>query len=339
MFPSTNWKGTPEFLNPEQEAYSTLVQELYDEEFDEALFELMVEARGLHEEHMVSSAQSVEGERLLNQHFNQLIREAEATVTAFEREFGARDVTTLGEGELDAFAERYSPTTTLSPEFEDFLGKWAKKLAKGVKGLAKKAGKFAMKIGLGPILNKIKALVKPLLDKVLQTAIGKLPESLRPAAQQLAERISGRRREDANDSAASDARRSGLAAAPSTRRGAPADAGSAVQAPAGAGVTEIQQEFDQQLATPVHGLRRSGPGARSRASAQRRAAAGRPGVLGPRSGARALHQRAAASSRKEKIRLLTFRIFCPRCYPRCVWASGWSAAAGWWASCRTSWQK
>ena len=95
-----------------EEGYSTLVQELYDEEFDEALFELMFEAtrvaRGTH-----GVEQSVEGERLLNQHFNQLIREAEATVTAFEREFGARDVSTLTEGELDAFAERYSPTTPL----------------------------------------------------------------------------------------------------------------------------------------------------------------------------------------------------------------------------------
>jgi len=37
-----------------------------------------------------------------------------------------------------------------------------------VMGLAKNAG-------LGPILDKIKAVVKPLLDKVLQKAIGKLP--------------------------------------------------------------------------------------------------------------------------------------------------------------------
>ena len=93
-------EGHTEFVDPEQEAYSTLVQELYDEEFDEALFELMIEARGLHEEHMVSSAQSVEGERLLSQHFNQLIHEAEAVVTAFEREFGARDIGSLSEGEL-----------------------------------------------------------------------------------------------------------------------------------------------------------------------------------------------------------------------------------------------
>src|SRR5688572_17146989 len=71
--------GQSEFTDPEEEAYTTLVHELYDEEFDEALFELMVDARGLHEEHMVSEAQSMAGERLLNQHFNELIREAEAT--------------------------------------------------------------------------------------------------------------------------------------------------------------------------------------------------------------------------------------------------------------------
>src|SRR5687768_17173852 len=56
--------GHTEFLDPAQEAYSTLVQDLYDEEFDEALFELMVEARGLHQEHMVSNSQSVEAERV-----------------------------------------------------------------------------------------------------------------------------------------------------------------------------------------------------------------------------------------------------------------------------------
>ena len=91
----------------------------------------------------MSSPQSVEGERLLNQHFNQLIREAESTVDAFGREFGSRDISTLAEGELEAFADRYTPTTSLSPEFEDFLGKWAKKLAKGVTKLAKKAGQVA----------------------------------------------------------------------------------------------------------------------------------------------------------------------------------------------------
>lgn len=249
-------EGHEELFNPEQEAYSTLVQELYDEEFDEALFELMVEVRGLHEEHMVSESPNVEGERLLHQHFNQLIREAEAVVTAFEREFGEHDIGNLDEAELDSFAERYSPTTPMSPEFEAFLGGWAKKLAKGVKGLAKKAGKFALKIGLGPILNRIKPFVKIILDKVLKKAIGHLPESLRPAALQLAERIAGRGQENKGNSATGgNSGTATMSAADPSAPGASADAsatpgdiGSAVQMPAGSTVTEFQQEFDQQLA-------------------------------------------------------------------------------------------
>ncbi|MCU1244422.1 MAG: hypothetical protein JWN02_332 [Acidobacteria bacterium] len=222
--------GQSESLDPEQEAFSTLVQDLYDEEFDEALFELMVGARGLHEEHLASSAQSLEGERLLNQHFSQLIREMEESVSAFERQFGTREPATLGDAELEAFAEGYSPATTLNPEFEEFFGKWKKKLV----GWAKKAGKSALKLGLGPVLNKIKALVKPLLNKVLQLAIGRLPEALRPAAEQLADRVFHRMPKSTE---------------PGGDAGAdPSGAASAAQAPAGPSVTDIQQELDKQLA-------------------------------------------------------------------------------------------
>jgi hypothetical protein len=244
-------EGQAGFVDPEQEAYSTLVQELYDQEFDEALYELMVQARSLHEEHLVSSGQGVEGERLLSQHFNQLIREAEAAVDAFGRAFGSRELGTLSEGELDAFAEGYAPATAVSPEFEEFLGKFAKKLVKGVKGLAKKAGKLAVSLGLGPILEKIKAIVKPMLEKVLKTSIEKLPESARPAARQLAERITGRRPEAATGApaAGADAATAAADAAVAAATAPPGDATAAAQPPAGAGATEIQQEFDQQLAS------------------------------------------------------------------------------------------
>lgn len=241
-------EGLPEFLSPEQEAYATLAQELYDQEFDEALFELMVAARGLQEEHFASAGASVESERLLTQHFNQLTREAEATVAAFEREFGARDVNSLREGELDAFAEGYTPATAIGPEFEEFLGKLAKKVARGVKAVAKKAGTLAMKVGLGPILNKIKALVKPLLDKVLQTAIGKLPASVRPMAQQLADRLTGRKTQAADAAPQTAAAMTPAPAAADAAATTADDTTAAVQEPAGADATELQQEFDQQLA-------------------------------------------------------------------------------------------
>jgi hypothetical protein len=55
--------------------------------------------------------------------------------------------------------------------------------------LAKKGISLAAKLGLGPILEKLKALVKPLLKRVIQTAIGKLPVALQPVARKLAERL------------------------------------------------------------------------------------------------------------------------------------------------------
>ena len=73
----------------------------------------------------------------------------------------------------------------LSPAFENFLGGLVKKVA----NVAKKVGAAAATLGLGPILNKLKGLIKPLLKKVLQAAIKKLPVALQPHAQKLAERL------------------------------------------------------------------------------------------------------------------------------------------------------
>ena len=87
---------------------------------------------------------------------------------------------------MDLFAESYAPASALEPEFQDFLGKLVKKIGKGVRSIAKTAVKGIATLGLGPILNRIKALVRPLLNKVLQKAIGRLPESLQPAARNLA---------------------------------------------------------------------------------------------------------------------------------------------------------
>ena len=54
------------------------------------------------------------------------------------REFGSRD-DELVQQEIESFAERYAAPSTLEPAFEDFLGKLIKKVAKGVKAVAGKA--------------------------------------------------------------------------------------------------------------------------------------------------------------------------------------------------------
>ena len=46
--------GESEFDEPLREAYTSVVNELYDEEFDESLFELLTEGRNLHQDHLAS---------------------------------------------------------------------------------------------------------------------------------------------------------------------------------------------------------------------------------------------------------------------------------------------
>jgi hypothetical protein len=233
--------GESAFDDPVREAYSTLVNELYDEEFDEALFELLTDARNMHQDHLASGHPSSEADRIVTQHFSQLARESEAIVDAVAREFGAREKTGIVESEIESFFEQYSSSTQIDPAFENFFGKLIKKVGKVVK----KVAKGVAKIGLGPILNKIKALIRPLLNQVLQKAIGKLPETVRPIAQKLAEKLGfavPKPAEPAMSAAGDSAGVSGDAAIP------PENVGGPVQADASGDLAAAQQEFDQGIA-------------------------------------------------------------------------------------------
>ena len=84
----------------------------------------------------------------------------------------------------------------LSPAFEGFLsGLWnkAKSIAKSAINVVKSGvaavGKF---LPLGWIFNKLKPLIKPLLQRVLQFALDRLPAPLRPIASKLAARLFGK---------------------------------------------------------------------------------------------------------------------------------------------------
>lgn len=233
--------GESTFDDPVREAYATLVNELYDEEFDEALFELLTDARNMHQDHLASGYSSSEADRVVTQHFSQLVRESEAMVDAVAREFGPREETGIVEREIESFFELYSPSAQIDPAFENFFGKLLKKVGKVVKTVGKGIAKFA----LGPILNKIKALIKPLLNQVLQKAIGKLPEAVQPAARILAEKLGFAAPKPAEPATAAVGDSSGAggdAAIP------PESAGSPVQAAAGGDLAAVQKEFDEQIA-------------------------------------------------------------------------------------------
>jgi hypothetical protein len=176
-------------IDPEAEEAMEFLDELYDEEFDEALFELVSEAAELYEDRFESEygdllVQKMQGMRFLEQHFAPLVQEAEAFIDALAEEVKQLNSSSLGESELESFIDRYAPQTHLSPTFENFLGGLAKKAV----NLAKKGVQAVGKLGLNTILPKLKQLINPLLQKVLGMAINKLPVALRPVAEQLAKR-------------------------------------------------------------------------------------------------------------------------------------------------------
>ena len=226
--------------DPVREAYSSLVDELYDEEFDEALFELLTDVRNMHQDQLASGSPSGEADHIVTQHF--LAREGIGSDGGRgQARVSSRDNTGMVEGEIETFFEQYSPSVQVDPSFENFLGKLIKKVGKVVG----KVAKGIAAIGLGPILNKIKALVRPLLNQVLQKALGRLPEAVRPAAQKLAEKLgfaAPKPAEPPTGSAADQSGAGGDAAIPPDSAGAP------VQADASGDLGAAQQEFDRGIA-------------------------------------------------------------------------------------------
>ena len=153
-------EGEAPFEDPVREAYVSVVQELYDEEFDESLFELLTDARNLHSDHLGSGHSQEDADRIVAQHFSDLIRESESMIDTMAREFGSRD-DGLVQQEIESFAERYAPPSTLEPAFEEFLGKLLKKVTKGVKAVAGKASRGLPRSAWDPFCRRSKRSSDP----------------------------------------------------------------------------------------------------------------------------------------------------------------------------------
>jgi hypothetical protein len=219
-------------VDPEAEEALEFLDELFDEEFDEALFELVHEAADLYEDRFESEygdplTQKIQAMRVLEQHFAPLIQEAETLLEAMADEMGNLQPSLLNESDIDAFVNQYKPQSALTPAFEHFLGRFAKKAA----AFAKKGLKTLGALGLKPILKKIGQLIRPMLKRVLAAGINKLPVALRPHAEQLAQRLFKQGATKAAPTAPS-----GIEAAPAGTEDATPD------------ISDIQSEFDAQIA-------------------------------------------------------------------------------------------
>ena len=181
-------------VDPQTEEYVSFLNELYDEQFNEAVSSLVDEAAAIYETNFANEQQDphtagYQAERLLNQHFAPLVAEAETMIRMVASELGKRNPDTLSEDEVETIVDGYHPSTEINPQFEEWLGGFLKKVVNKGLDLAKNAASAVAKLGLGPILNKLLALVKPLIKRVIESAINKLPANLQPIARMLRDKL------------------------------------------------------------------------------------------------------------------------------------------------------
>ncbi len=178
------------------EQYVDLLSELHDTEFGETLYEMANEVEDtwrskVSNEVAMGSNYIPFATQQSREYFTTLIRDSENMIDRVAEHFSGNNLADHSSAELEQFFESMeSNHGQYTPVQEQFFGKLFDKVKsvvqKGV-DLAKKGISVVGKLlPINIILDKIKGLVKPLLDKVLKFAIGKLPKNLQPYAQTLA---------------------------------------------------------------------------------------------------------------------------------------------------------
>lgn len=190
--------------NDEVEVIAELLADLRDESFNESVYRLAGAANNFlgdrfSGEFGEAEAQSAEAERQLEQFFSPLIQESERMYDRLAEGLERFELSEARQVDLEAQLNQYFPVATnLQPEFEDFLGRLFNKATSFVKNVATKGIALARqgisalgRYGLRPIFEKLKSFVKPIIRRVIQFALNKLPAGVRPIAQRLAQRLLG----------------------------------------------------------------------------------------------------------------------------------------------------
>jgi hypothetical protein len=191
--------SAPSGIPPQGEDFVDFLSELNDPEFETTVYELAAEAEDSWSS-KISSEVAMGGNyfpfatRYGREYFEPVAREAEAMIDRVAQHFSGNNMADYSEREVETFFEEMPYAASgFSPAQEQFLGGLIKKVGSVVKkgvALAKKGIAAVGKIlPVNIILNRIKGMVRPLLDKVLRFAIGKLPANLQPHAQALAKKF------------------------------------------------------------------------------------------------------------------------------------------------------
>ncbi|OQP44815.1 hypothetical protein A4H97_10665 [Niastella yeongjuensis] len=175
-----------------------LTGELNSQEFNNNLYQLAAELEA-HFSSKISdeTAMGVQYVPFVNQeaqqYFEPLIGETERALDRVSQYFSGNNLAGHSEAELEQFFSQLESPAGYTPAQEDFF----KSVFNKVKSVVKKGVDLAKKgisvvgklLPINLVLDKLKGMIRPLLQRVLQFAIGKLPKQLQPHAQNLAKRF------------------------------------------------------------------------------------------------------------------------------------------------------
>lgn len=181
------------------EEFVDFLGELNDPEFNEMIYELAGEVEEswrskVSNEVAMGSNFIPFATQQARDYFTPMQLEAESMIDRVAQHFTTNSLADQSEGEIENFFQSLEFNHgNYTPVQEQFFGKIFDKVKSVVKkgvDLAKKGIAAVGKVlPINGALKKLKGLIKPLLDKVLKFAIGKLPKNLRPHAQSLAKKF------------------------------------------------------------------------------------------------------------------------------------------------------
>lgn len=186
-------------LTPAGEEFVQFLGELNDSEFNETLYELANELEDTWQTKI--SSETAMGSNYIpfatqkaREYFAPLVRESHAMIDKISEHFSGNNLADHSEAAIESyFSNLEFDHRQFTPVQEQFLGGVFNKIKNVVKkgvDLAKKGISVVGKLmPINLVLKKLRGLVDPLLKKVLQFAIGKLPKNLQPHAQTLAKKF------------------------------------------------------------------------------------------------------------------------------------------------------
>lgn len=227
----------------DEQGYESLLNELQNETFDEAVEALVDEAAALE----LVSPWNEQGPTHLNAWAARVTADTNQFLQHLEHTFQDRTLESIEEAEIDLAAANFA-TAPFSPATEQLFGGILKKLKSGVTSLAKKGLAAVAKFtGIAKITGILAKLAEPLVKRVVNLVLNRLPANLRGPATELAQKLTGKVATTAKDLAADfDQRAAGAMTA--TNDAALDKALAAADAAAGAGTDSELDDARARLA-------------------------------------------------------------------------------------------